>query len=50
MDDNNNDALKKLEAGREEFYRQPEVLDKVLRHVHGDDYLQNWRPESDRVQ
>lgn len=41
---------KKLDDEREEFYRRPEVLDAVLRHVHGDDYLKNWRPESDRVQ
>ena len=44
------EILKKLNDEREEFYRQPEVLDSVLRHVHGEDYLKNWRPESDRVQ
>lgn len=44
------ELIKKLDDEREEFYRQPEVLDAVLRHVHGDDYLKNWRPESDRVQ
>ena len=46
----NERILKKLDEDREEFYRQPEVLDAVLRQVHGDDYLKNWKPESDRIQ
>jgi len=45
-----NEVLKKLDESREEFYRQPEVLDAVLRHVNGDDYLKNWKPESDLFQ
>jgi hypothetical protein len=40
----------RLGVRRAAFYCQPEVLNAVLEHVRGDDYLKNWRPESDRLQ